>query len=84
MKRKDLDNSAGQYTDSSKQITVREAGRRGGHATLERRGIDFFREIGKRGGVRTKQLYAELLREFGRRGGRPKRPALPGRAGEKD
>ena len=59
----------------SNQITAREAGRRGGQSTLERRGTEFFREIGRKGGQRTKELYGELLREFGKRGGRPKRPA---------
>ncbi len=58
------------------QITVAEAGRRGGKSTLERRGIEFFRQIGVKGGKRTSELYRELLSEFGKRGGRPRRPAL--------
>ena len=66
----------------SQQITVREAGARGGRATLESQGVDFFKRIGKRGGQRTKELYGELLSEFGKRGGRPKRPALNESAGE--
>lgn len=59
-----------------------EAGRRGGRRTLERHGRDHFRAIGKKGGERTKELYAELLREFGRRGGRPQRPDLDEAMGE--
>ena len=57
-------------------ITAREAGARGGRSTLERRGIGFFQQIGRKGGRRTAELYSELLREFGRRGGRPRRPNL--------
>lgn len=57
-------------------ITVREAGARGGRSTLERRGIEFFRKIGAKGGKRQKELYADLLAEFGKLGGRPRRPSL--------
>jgi general stress protein YciG len=60
----------------SEAISVYEAGRRGGHATLEKHGTEFFKEIGARGGQRTKQLYGHLLSEFGRKGGRPRRPSL--------
>lgn len=64
------------------QITVAEAGRRGGHATLETQGANFFRKIGKKGGRRTAELYRELLAEFGKRGGRPRRPTLDAPKGE--
>lgn len=57
-------------------ISVKEAGRRGGKSTLERRGRAFFREIGARGGQKTAELYRDLLAEFGRKGGRPRRPNL--------
>jgi len=67
----------------SSEITVRQAGQRGGHATLERHGVGFFRKIGTRGGRRTKQLYAQLLREFGKKGGRPRRPTLDETVGER-
>jgi len=66
------------------EITVAEAGRRGGRATLENQGVDFFSRIGKKGGKRTAQLYADLLREFGRKGGRPRRPTLDQYMGEGD
>lgn len=66
------------------EITVREAGRRGGHGTLQRKGVSFFKEIGEKGGMRTKELYAELLSEFGRKGGRPRQPTLTDSMGEKD
>jgi general stress protein YciG len=57
-------------------ISVKEAGRRGGEATLRRYGVSFYREIGKKGGKRTVELYKELLKEFGKKGGRPRRPSL--------
>lgn len=63
-------------------ITVAEAGRRGGKSTLERRGIEFLREIAKKGGEVTKSRYAHLFSEFGRRGGRPRRPNLENSVGE--
>jgi len=66
------------------EITVADAGRRGGRSTLEHHGAEFFREIGRKGGQRTAQLYAELLSEFGKKGGRPRRPALDKRMGEED
>jgi uncharacterized protein len=58
------------------EMTVKEAGRRGGNATRENRGRGFFKDIGKKGGQRTAELYRELLSEFGKKGGRPHRPAL--------
>lgn len=64
------------------EVSVREAGRRGGQSTLEHRGTEFFREIGAMGGKRTAELYADLLKEFGRKGGRPRRPNLENSVGE--
>ena len=66
------------------EVTVRQAGQRGGRATLERHGVGFFRKIGTKGGRRTKQLYAKLLRELGKKGGRPRRPTLDESVGEGD
>jgi general stress protein YciG len=57
-------------------ISVSEAGRRGGQATLQNHGIEHFKKIGRKGGQRTAQLYRELLPEFGKKGGRPRRPTL--------
>jgi len=67
----------------STDITVRQAGARGGRATLQNQGADFFKRIGKKGGKRTAELYRELLSEFGKKGGRPRRPALNESLGEK-
>ena len=68
--------------EKNRTIDVKEAGRRGGISTLRRRGRDFFRTIGKKGGDRTAELYKGLLKEFGKRGGRPSRPVLGGNCGE--
>jgi general stress protein YciG len=68
----------------SGQVTVQEAGARGGRATRENKGVDFFKRIGAKGGRRTAELYADLLKEFGKRGGRPRRPTLDESMGERD
>ena len=38
------------------EISVREAGRRGGQATSESHGREFYEEIGHKGGQKVKQL----------------------------
>ena len=62
--------------DIRKGMTVQEAGRRGGHTTLRNKGVEHFKKIGSKGGKRTAKLYQDLLSEFGKRGGRPRRPSL--------
>lgn len=69
-------NSEADVVEASGAISVKEAGARGGRSTLERRGTEFFREIGTKGGRKRAELYRDLLAEFGRRGGRPRRPNL--------
>lgn len=56
----------------SKNLSVREAGRRGGEATKSHLGLEHFKRIGSIGGKRTAFLYRQLLKEFGRKGGRPR------------
>ncbi len=58
------------------EMSIKEAGRRGGRATLRKQGPEFFRIIGKKGGQRTAELYSELLKEFGKAGGRPRCPSI--------
>ncbi len=70
--------------NNKEKITVAEAGARGGRATLEARGRDFFRKIGSKGGQQTAKLYGDLLKDFGRRGGRPRRLSLSESMGGKD
>jgi len=64
-------------------ITVQEAGRRGGLKTSALyRDTDFYQRIGAMGGRKTATLYRDLLSEFGKLGGRPKRPNVEDSAGE--
>jgi hypothetical protein len=82
--KKKLDNSEAGGTQS-RAISVTEAGARGGAVTRDRyTGTGFYQRIGAKGGKKTAELYADLLKEFGRRGGRPRRPALDESVGERD
>jgi len=64
-------------------ISVQEAGRRGGLKTSALyRSTGFYRKIGTRGGETTKTRWGHLFSEFGRRGGRPRRPNLENGVGE--
>jgi len=62
--------------DLDPDISAKEAGRRGGLATLNKKGRKFYQEIGKKGGLRTAELYKEVLSDFGKAGGRPKSPSI--------
>ena len=48
------------------QLTVKQAGARGGSRTLERHGREHFQAIGRKGGKRTAKLYRELLSNLAR------------------
>jgi general stress protein YciG len=51
-------------------LTVREAGRRGGRATKLRHGPEFYETIGRNGGTATKTLYGpQFFQRIGRKGG---------------
>ncbi|GAI23841.1 unnamed protein product, partial [marine sediment metagenome] len=54
MQEEKLPNNEDELAKVSGGISVREAGARGGRSTLEHQGVEFFREIGKKGGQRTK------------------------------
>jgi len=64
-------------------ISVKEAGRRGGLANLSKFGSIYFVRIGRLGGLRTKALYGDRYSEWGKLGGRPRRPNLEEIVGEK-
>ncbi len=52
-------------------MSVREAGRKGGNSTRARYGAEFFQEIGAKGGKAVSERYSnEHFREIGRKGGR--------------
>jgi len=85
MRTRKSDNGKVKINGTPESISVKEAGYRGGTATRDRHaGTDFYQRIGAKGGRATAELYASLLREFGKRGGRPKRPALSEPVGERN
>ncbi|MGQ9523899.1 MAG: KGG domain-containing protein [Armatimonadota bacterium] len=56
--------------DSAGEMTVSEAGRKGGQKVKEIHGPDFFREIGRKGGQATARAHGhEFYQEIGRKGG---------------
>ena len=58
-------------TDNDGNMSVREAGRKGGKTTRARYGPEFFQEIGAKGGKAVSERYSnEHFREIGRKGGR--------------
>src|SRR5262249_31130737 len=57
--------------EQPKEMTVAEAGRKGGQTVKARYGSDFYGQIGKKGGSTTKKKYgADHYSAIGRRGGR--------------
>jgi len=65
-------------------ISVREAGRKGGLAVLRNRGREFYREIGRKGQQAMREKYPlSMAHEWGKRGGRPKKPKLSEMGGGK-
>ncbi len=50
--------------------------------TRDRHGVKFLRKIAQKGGRVTATRYRDLLSEFGKLGGRPRRPALNEPVGE--
>lgn len=58
-------------TPDDGNMSVREAGRKGGRTTRARYGAEFFQEIGAKGGKAVSERYSnEHFREIGRKGGR--------------
>ncbi len=56
--------------ESEGQMTVEEAGRKGGEETKKRHGPEFYEEIGRKGGEkRAEELGHEGYSEIGRKGG---------------
>jgi general stress protein YciG len=59
------------------ELTVREAGRRGGLAVLRNYGREFFVEVGKKGQKAMRQKYGkDMASKWGKKGGRPRKPNL--------
>ena len=56
-----------------RQVTVSEAGRKGGLTVLGTRGRQFYVEIGRKGQKALRKKYPGITTEWGRRGGRPRK-----------
>jgi general stress protein YciG len=56
---------------SISEMTVKEAGRKGGLALLSKRGTKHFAEIGKKGQEIMKKRYPGMASTWGKKGGRP-------------
>lgn len=55
---------------SQGDMTVREAGRKGGETTSERYGHEFYEEIGRKGGQKVRDEYGiPFYEEIGHKGG---------------
>jgi len=53
------------------EMTVHDAGRKGGRATKARYGPEFYQSIGRKGGETTKQRHGpEFYEKIGRKGGK--------------
>jgi general stress protein YciG len=57
-------------------ISVVEAGRKGGLKVLSKKGRTFYSEIGKRGQQEMRRKHPGMASEWGKLGGRPKKPIL--------
>jgi len=63
--------------DDKTDLSVRQAGRKGGTHTATKHGPEFYREIGRRGGqARKKQLGAGGYADLGRKGGEARKGQL--------
>jgi len=58
------------------QVTVQEAGRIGGLRVLRSRGRVHFAAIGRKGQQAMRRKYPGMAAEWGRKGGRPRKPTL--------
>ena len=63
-------------------LTVVQAGRKGGRSTLRKKGRDFYVHIGKMGQLAMRKKYPNMARNWGKLGGRPKKPTLAEIMGE--
>ena len=62
--------------NSFKNLSVREAGRLGGLAVLAKHGRKHFSKIGKKGQKALREQRPGMASEWGKQGGRPKKPQL--------
>jgi hypothetical protein len=58
---------------SISEMTMKEAGRKGGLTLLNKRGTKHFAEIGKKGQEIMKKRYPGMASTWGKKGGRPRK-----------
>lgn len=63
-------------------LTVAEAGKLGGLKLLRTRGHDYFVAIGRKGQAAMRRRYPGMATEWGKLGGRPRKPKLAEIMGE--
>ena len=57
-------------------LNVREAGRKGGQTVFRNRGREFYRQIGAKGQKEMRARYPDMASQWGKLGGRPRKPSL--------
>jgi general stress protein YciG len=57
-------------------MDVRDAGRKGGLTVLAERGREHFVAIGKKGQKTLREHYPDMAKEWGKKGGRPRKSNL--------
>lgn len=57
-------------------VTVGEAGRKGGLTVLQKKGRNFFIEIGRKGQRVMRKRYPNMASEWGKKGGRPRKEII--------
>jgi general stress protein YciG len=58
---------------STSEMTIKEAGRKGGLTLLSKRGKKHFAEIGRKGQEVIRKRYPGMASTWGKKGGRPRR-----------
>lgn len=59
------------------EMSVRDAGRKGGETTAERHGHEFYEEIGRKGGEKVRDEYGvQFYEEIGHKGGQKVRQLI--------
>ena len=56
--------------------SVSEAGRKGGLTVLQKKGRNFFIEIGRKGQRVMRKRYPNMASEWGKKGGRPRKEVI--------
>jgi general stress protein YciG len=63
-------------------MSVSEAGRKGGQSILRNRGRRFYSQIGAKGQRKMRALHPNMASQWGKLGGRPRKPNLSEVVGE--